>query len=56
VGWIGLWILGHLASWAAWAGLSHNLRGVAFSPDGKMLAICDDNGNVYVRVTSELAS
>jgi hypothetical protein len=30
--------------------------GVAFSPDGKTLAICDLNGNVYVRVTSQLTS
>jgi serine/threonine protein kinase/WD40 repeat protein len=30
--------------------------GVAFSPDGRTLAICDLNGNVYVRITSQLLS
>jgi hypothetical protein len=30
--------------------------GVAFSPDGKLLAIADGDGNVYVRVTSDFMS
>jgi len=28
--------------------------GVAFSPNGGVLAISDQNGNVYIRVTSQL--
>jgi hypothetical protein len=30
--------------------------GVAFSPDGKLLAIADGDGQIYVRVTSQLVS
>jgi serine/threonine protein kinase/DNA-binding beta-propeller fold protein YncE len=32
------------------------VSGVAFSPGGRVLAICDLKGNVYVRVTSEFLS
>jgi WD40 repeat protein len=29
---------------------------VAFNPDGRLLAVGDQNGNIYVRVTSQLAA
>jgi hypothetical protein len=29
---------------------------VAFSPDGRLLAVGSENGNVYVRLTSQLAA
>jgi anti-anti-sigma factor len=46
--------LGVLAATLTASGQRGPVSSLTFSPDGKLLAIADGDGNIYIRITSQL--